>query len=466
MYIKDLVKLSMFIRRGPTPPVVGSRTFMKTHSVRRSHTVLVSVLALASLVLFGCGIMRSESLPPPPPPEPSRPELQRAYWNTWFQRGDDTFTELKTNSVYSFVLDVAAYDYRELDKRGSSQGVAVAPELQEWLRVHQDLSPLELTVRPVLLGDSLRFFGGAVEHLDITIQPHRLIPRQIGDELAEAYSVGLLPLPKFAKRVQAGSVEFRVETMERGCATIALSIWHGLMPLDHLVRTVAVGDETGFPTNCGGQIDTSGSLRGGAAALLDAALDLGSNPSSPPDAALQIFEVEDDEGIHSVLAAMAQGLTHRQAAERLGLRLLTRTTRSVAPTEAGERLLQTVGPHFDGIEAGLAALSALPEKPAGSLRITSVEHAADAILAPALATLLPDYPDIKVEITTDYGLTDIVAERYDAGVRLGEQLAKDMIAVRIGPDMRMAVVGSPSYFAKTEAANCRRGRPPSAVRGL
>jgi DNA-binding transcriptional LysR family regulator len=131
---------------------------------------------------------------------------------------------------------------------------------------------------------------------------------------------------------------------------------------------------------------------------------------------------------------------------RLGVRLLTRNTRSVAPTEAGERLLLTVGPHFEGIEAGLAALTELRDKPAGSLRIMSVEHASDTILAPALAKFLPDYPDIKVEITNDYGLTDIVAERYDAGVRLGEQVAKDMIAVRIGPDFRQAVVGAPSYF--------------------
>ncbi len=93
-------------------------------------------------------------------------------------------------------------------------------------------------------------------------------------------------------------------------------------------------------------------------------------------------------------------------------------------------------------------MSELREKPAGTIRITAGEHAADAILWPALAKLLPHYPDIKVEIIVDYGLTDIVAERYDAGVRLGEQVAKDMIAVRIGPDMRMAVVGAPSYFAR------------------
>jgi DNA-binding transcriptional LysR family regulator len=138
--------------------------------------------------------------------------------------------------------------------------------------------------------------------------------------------------------------------------------------------------------------------------------------------------------------------TIRALEARLGLRLLSRTTRSVAPTEAGERLLRTVGPRLDEIEAGLAAITELREKPAGTIRITATEHAADAILLPKLAKLLPRYPDIKVEIVVDYGLTDIVAQQFDAGVRSGEQVAKDMIAVRIGPDMRMAVVGTPSYF--------------------
>ena len=133
---------------------------------------------------------------------------------------------------------------------------------------------------------------------------------------------------------------------------------------------------------------------------------------------------------------------------RLGLRLLTRTTRSVSPTEAGERLLLTVGHRFEEIEAELEALSELREKPAGTIRITAIDYVADTILWPKLKKFLPEYPDIKVEITVDYGLTDIVAQRYDAGVRSGEQVAKDMIAVRIGPDMRMAVVGAPSYFAK------------------
>src|SRR5208282_2614205 len=150
------------------------------------------------------------------------------------------------------------------------------------------------------------------------------------------------------------------------------------------------------------------------------------------------------------LGVSQSALSHtiRGLEERLGLRLLTRTTRSVATTAAGERLLLSVGPRFDEIDAELAALSELREKPAGTIRITAGEHPAEAILWPALAKLLPDYPDIRVEIVVDYGLTDIVAERFDAGVRLGEQVAKDMIAVRIGPDIRMAVVGAPSYFAK------------------
>jgi DNA-binding transcriptional LysR family regulator len=138
--------------------------------------------------------------------------------------------------------------------------------------------------------------------------------------------------------------------------------------------------------------------------------------------------------------------TIRNLEERLGLRLLARTTRSVASTEAGERLLRAVAPRFDEIEEELAALSELRDKPSGTIRITAGEHPAIAVLQPALRRLLPDYPDVKVEIVVDYGLTDIVGEGYDAGVRLGEQVAKDMIAVRIGPDIRMAVVGSPAYF--------------------
>lgn len=139
--------------------------------------------------------------------------------------------------------------------------------------------------------------------------------------------------------------------------------------------------------------------------------------------------------------------TIRGLEERLGIRLLTRTTRSVSPTEAGQRLLQTVGPRFTEIEAELASLSELRDKPAGTIRITTAEHAADSILWPKLATFLTDYPDIKVEINLDYGMTNIVEQRYDAGVRLGDQVEKDMVAVRIGPDLKIAVVGSPAYFA-------------------
>src|SRR5207245_2745774 len=148
------------------------------------------------------------------------------------------------------------------------------------------------------------------------------------------------------------------------------------------------------------------------------------------------------------LGVSQSALSHtiRELEERLGVRLLTRTTRSVSPTEAGERLLQRLGPRFEEIEAEVAAITELRNKPAGTIRITATEYAADAILLPKLAKLLRAYPDIKVEIIVDYGLTDIVAQRYDAGVRSGEQVAKDMMAVRIGPDMRMAVVGAPPYF--------------------
>lgn len=133
---------------------------------------------------------------------------------------------------------------------------------------------------------------------------------------------------------------------------------------------------------------------------------------------------------------------------RLGIRLLDRTTRSVAPTAAGERLLRTVAPRLAEIEHELAALRDLSERPAGTIRITAGEHPVRSVLSQGLANLLPNYPDIRVEVIVDYGLIDIVAEGFDAGVRLGEQVAKDMIALRIGPDMRMAVVGSPDYFQR------------------
>jgi DNA-binding transcriptional LysR family regulator len=150
------------------------------------------------------------------------------------------------------------------------------------------------------------------------------------------------------------------------------------------------------------------------------------------------------------LGVSQSALSHtiRGLETRLGIRLLTRTTRSVSPTEAGERLLLTVAPRFDEIDAEMAALSEMREKPMGTVRITTAEHAANSVVWPKLCEFLPGYPDVKVELTVDYGLTDIVADRFDLGVRLGDQVAKDMIAVRIGPDLRMAVVGAPSYFDK------------------
>lgn len=136
---------------------------------------------------------------------------------------------------------------------------------------------------------------------------------------------------------------------------------------------------------------------------------------------------------------------------RLGVRLLTRTTRSVAPTEAGERLLQTIGPRFQDIEHELDALTELRDKPAGTIRITATDYATDKVLWPRLAKVLTQYPDLKAEIVIDYGLVDIVEQRFDIGVRLGDQVAKDMIAVRIAPDMKMAMVGSPAYLASRDA---------------
>lgn len=138
----------------------------------------------------------------------------------------------------------------------------------------------------------------------------------------------------------------------------------------------------------------------------------------------------------------------RNLEERIGVRLLNRTTRSVTPTQAGERLFSSIGPRFSEMDTELAALSELREKPAGTIRLTAGEYAASEILFPALSELLPKYPDIKVEVIVDYGLTNIVAQQVDAGIRPGELVAKDMIAVRVSPDLRMAVVGSPSYFAE------------------
>jgi DNA-binding transcriptional LysR family regulator len=153
------------------------------------------------------------------------------------------------------------------------------------------------------------------------------------------------------------------------------------------------------------------------------------------------------------LGVSPSALSHsmRGLEERLGIRLLTRTTRSVSPTEAGERLLRTVGPRFEEVEAELAALNALRQKPAGTIRITAGDHPAVTILWPKLSKALAKYPDIKVEINMEGGLIDIAAQRFDAGVRLGEQVAKDMVSVRIGPDVRFAVVGTKAYFAKHPA---------------
>ncbi len=161
------------------------------------------------------------------------------------------------------------------------------------------------------------------------------------------------------------------------------------------------------------------------------------------------------------LGVSQSALSHtlRVLEERLGVRLLTRTTRSVTPTEAGERLLRTVAPRLEEIKAELASLAELRDRPAGTIRITTSRQAAETILWPALAPVLRDYPDIKLELSLDQSLTDIVAARYDAGVRLGEQVARDMIAVRIGPDMQMAVVGSPGYLAGRHAAGTGGAKP-------
>ncbi len=168
------------------------------------------------------------------------------------------------------------------------------------------------------------------------------------------------------------------------------------------------------------------------------------------NAFLTVAEEQSFTRAAAKLGTSQSSLSHtiRRLETRLGMRLLTRTTRSVAPTEAGERLLGTLRPALDNIGAQLASLSELRDKPAGTIRITTSEHAATTILWPALEKLLPEYPDIQVELSINSGLTDIVTERFDAGVRLGEALAKDMIATRIGPDLRMAVVGSPAYFRK------------------
>lgn len=134
--------------------------------------------------------------------------------------------------------------------------------------------------------------------------------------------------------------------------------------------------------------------------------------------------------------------------ERLGVRLLARTTRSVAPTEAGDRLLQSLNPALSGIEEGLEALAEWRDNPAGTVRITTFAYAARMVLLPKLPSFLLAHPDVRVEVNIDDGLTDIVAAGFDAGIRLGESVARDMIAVRLGPDLRTVVVGTPSYFER------------------
>jgi DNA-binding transcriptional LysR family regulator len=168
---------------------------------------------------------------------------------------------------------------------------------------------------------------------------------------------------------------------------------------------------------------------------------------------LAVFIAVAEEGSFTRAAAKlglsqsALSYAVRMLEDRLGLRLISRTTRSLSLTDVGERLLNSLRPAFDHIDSEIAQLTALRDKPVGTIRITTFRHAARMVLWPALVKLLPEYPDISVEINVSEGLTDIVAGRFDAGIRLGEQVQKDMVAVRVSPDIRMAVVGSPSYFA-------------------
>ncbi len=165
---------------------------------------------------------------------------------------------------------------------------------------------------------------------------------------------------------------------------------------------------------------------------------------------LEVARVRSFTRAAAKLGVSQSALSHtiRGLETRLGVRLLTRTTRNVTTTEAGDRLLHSVGPRLDEIDAELAALSELRDRPAGNFRITATEHAAATVIVPALNRLLPLHPDINVEVVVDYGLTDIVAERYDAGIRFGGTVAKDMIAVPVGADLRMMAAASPAYFAE------------------
>jgi DNA-binding transcriptional LysR family regulator len=166
---------------------------------------------------------------------------------------------------------------------------------------------------------------------------------------------------------------------------------------------------------------------------------------------LVFFEIARERSFTRAAAKLGMtqsALSHiiRALEARLGVRLLTRTTRSVSPTEAGERLLQNVAPRLEEIEAEIAAVGELGDKPAGTVRITAIDHVIDTILWPRLAQLLPQYPDLHLEISSDYRMVDIAAERYDIGVRFGDQVDKDMIAVRLTADVRMMIVASPGYF--------------------
>ncbi|HZW13478.1 MAG TPA: LysR family transcriptional regulator [Noviherbaspirillum sp.] len=171
------------------------------------------------------------------------------------------------------------------------------------------------------------------------------------------------------------------------------------------------------------------------------------------DAVLVFLAVAKERSFTRAAARLGMSqsaLSHivRDLETRLGVRLLTRTTRSVSPTDAGERLIETVAPRLDEIEAEIAAVSELGDKVSGTIRITAIDHVIDAILWPRLAKILPQYPDLRVEIKSEYRLVDIAAERFDIGVRYGDQVEKDMIAVRLTPDVPMMIVGSPAYFER------------------
>lgn len=160
------------------------------------------------------------------------------------------------------------------------------------------------------------------------------------------------------------------------------------------------------------------------------------------------------------LGVSQSALSHtvRGLEARLGVRLLTRTTRSVSPTEAGERLVQTVGPRLEEIETEIQAVSDLGDKPIGTIRITAIDHVIDTVLWPRLAPVLEKYPDVHLEISSDYRLVDVAADRFDIGVRYGDQVQQDMVAVRLTPDIRMTIVGSPRYF--------ETHKPPLTVQDL